>query len=90
MKHFRISCRQLIVLALNKDMRYVFVLIIRFYQSFISTLLPFNHCRFYPTCSDYCLEAIETHGAISGFWLAIKRILKCHPYSKSNGYDPVP
>ncbi|MCX6123061.1 MAG: membrane protein insertion efficiency factor YidD [Ignavibacteriales bacterium] len=71
-------------------MKQAFILIIRLYQRFISGLLPFNHCRFYPSCSNYSLEAIETHGFMSGFWLTIKRISKCHPFSTSNGYDPVP
>ncbi|WP_153730922.1 membrane protein insertion efficiency factor YidD [Sporosarcina obsidiansis] len=62
--------------------------LIRFYQKFISPLSP-PSCRFYPTCSHYGVEAIETHGAIKGSWLAVKRILKCHPFHKG-GYDPVP
>jgi uncharacterized protein len=53
-------------------------------------VLPFNHCRFYPSCSEYSLEAIEAHGVLSGFWLTIRRIFKCHPFSTSGGYDPVP
>lgn len=71
-------------------MKYVFILLIQLYQHFISALLPFNYCRFYPSCSNYSLEAIETHGSMNGIWLTIKRILKCHPLSKSSGYDPVP
>jgi len=71
-------------------MKHVFILLIQLYQHFISALLPFNHCRFYPSCSNYSLEAIETHGTINGIWLTVKRILKCHPLSKSSGYDPVP
>ncbi|WP_153721741.1 MULTISPECIES: membrane protein insertion efficiency factor YidD [Sporosarcina] len=66
----------------------IFVSIIRFYQRFISPLTP-PSCRFYPTCSHYGVEAIETHGAIKGSWLAVKRILKCHPFHEG-GFDPVP
>jgi len=50
--------------------------------------LPFN-CRYQPTCSAYALEALETHGAIKGSMLAVKRIARCHPFG-GDGYDPVP
>ena len=62
--------------------------IIKFYQKAISPLTP-PSCRFHPTCSNYGLEAIETHGALKGSWLAIRRISKCHPFHEG-GYDPVP
>jgi len=68
--------------------RKVLIFPIRVYQRVLSPLLP-NRCRFYPTCSHYAVEAIEKHGAIRGLWLAIKRILKCHPLHPG-GYDPVP
>ena len=67
--------------------RKVLIFLIRVYQRVLSPLLP-NRCRFYPTCSHYAVEAIEKHGAW-GLWLAIKRILKCHPLHPG-GYDPVP
>ena len=60
---------------------------IRVYQAVISPLLP-KRCRFYPTCSSYAIQAIEKHG-LRGLWLALKRILKCHPLHPG-GYDPVP
>ncbi|WP_015296015.1 membrane protein insertion efficiency factor YidD [Tepidanaerobacter acetatoxydans] len=60
---------------------------ILFYKKFISPLKP-RCCRFYPTCSDYALLAIEKYGVISGGFKAIKRILKCHPFNPG-GYDPV-
>lgn len=66
----------------------LFILIIRFYQKEISPLKG-PTCRFYPTCSAYAIEAIKKYGAIKGGFLAIKRILRCHPFSKG-GYDPVP
>ena len=62
--------------------------IIKLYQKAISPLTP-PSCRFHPTCSNYGLEAIETHGALKGSWLAIRRISKCHPFHEG-GYDPVP
>ena len=61
---------------------------IRFYQKCISPMLGKN-CCFYPTCSAYMYTAIEVHGALKGFWLGIKRLLRCHPFSRG-GYDPVP
>jgi uncharacterized protein len=66
----------------------IFIGGIRFYQKFISPLSP-PSCRFYPTCSQYGLEAIHRFGAIKGGYLAIRRILKCHPFH-SGGIDPVP
>ena len=62
--------------------------LIRGYKRFISPLLGDN-CRFYPTCSAYALEAIGKYGARKGGWLALKRILRCHPFN-DGGYDPVP
>ncbi|MFA6032656.1 MAG: membrane protein insertion efficiency factor YidD [Myxococcota bacterium] len=62
--------------------------LIRFYQLFISPLKP-PSCRFSPTCSQYALESIETHGALRGAMLSVRRVLRCHPFSRG-GYDPVP
>lgn len=61
---------------------------IRGYQRFISPLLG-PHCRFYPSCSAYALEAVRVHGAIRGSWLAARRLSRCHPFH-SGGLDPVP
>jgi len=60
---------------------------IKVYQRIVSPILP-KRCRFYPTCSQYAVEAIEKHG-LKGVWLAVKRISKCHPLHPG-GYDPVP
>jgi len=62
--------------------------IVRFYRYFISPLLGQN-CRYQPTCSAYALDAIRLHGGLKGGWLAIKRVMRCHPWGGS-GYDPVP
>ncbi|RST57149.1 membrane protein insertion efficiency factor YidD [Siminovitchia terrae] len=69
-------------------MKQLFILIIRFYQKFISPLKP-PTCRFYPTCSNYGLEAIRRFGAVRGGWLTFKRIIKCHPFHPG-GIDHVP
>lgn len=66
----------------------VLIMPIRFYQKFISPFTP-PVCRFTPTCSQYAVEAIRKHGPIKGLYLAIRRILRCHPWGGS-GYDPVP
>lgn len=68
--------------------RFFLVRLVRFYQRFISPLKP-PTCRFYPTCSHYAVEALERHGAFWGSYLAVKRILKCHPLHPG-GLDPVP
>ncbi len=69
-------------------MKQCFLKLIRGYQRFISPLFP-ARCRFYPTCSSYAYTAIERFGVIRGGWLALRRILKCHPFHPG-GYDPVP
>jgi len=69
-------------------MKYLLKLVVYFYRYIISPLLP-NRCIYYPTCSTYALEALETHGALKGSILAIKRIFSCNPLAKG-GYDPVP
>lgn len=63
------------------------ILLIKGYQKIISPLLGKN-CRFYPTCSQYAITAIEKHGVFKGGFLAIKRILKCNPFHPG-GYDPI-
>jgi putative membrane protein insertion efficiency factor len=73
---------------LSKIIIYPFLLLIRFYQIAISPFTP-SACRFEPTCSHYAIDALKTHGLFYGIFLAIKRILSCHPWGKT-GYDPVP
>jgi putative membrane protein insertion efficiency factor len=52
-------------------------------------MAPGGGCRFYPTCSEYAIEAVKTHGPLTGTWLAVKRLSKCHPWGP-HGFDPVP
>ncbi|MBU0680876.1 MAG: membrane protein insertion efficiency factor YidD [Proteobacteria bacterium] len=68
-------------------MKKVFVGIIRFYQVAISPLFP-PTCRFIPTCSQYAVQAIDQYGAFRGGFVALRRIVRCHPFCKG-GYDPV-
>jgi putative membrane protein insertion efficiency factor len=66
----------------------IIISVIKFYQSAISPLLG-PRCCFYPTCSQYAIEAISMHGMIKGCWLSLKRISRCHPLAVT-GHDPVP
>ena len=61
---------------------------ISLYRRLLSPLLP-PACRFFPTCSEYASQAISLHGLRRGGWLALKRLLRCHPFSRG-GFDPVP
>lgn len=67
----------------------IFILPIRFYQITISPLLGSN-CRYQPTCSHYMIGAIEEWGIFKGTWLGLKRIGRCHPWSKRDMHDPIP
>ncbi|AMW27403.1 MULTISPECIES: membrane protein insertion efficiency factor YidD [Arthrospira] len=69
-------------------MKRILIGLIRGYKSLISPVLP-PACRFYPTCSEYAMEAIDRFGIFRGGWMAIARILRCHPLHPG-GYDPVP
>ncbi|HIZ15429.1 MAG TPA: membrane protein insertion efficiency factor YidD [Candidatus Tidjanibacter faecipullorum] len=64
------------------------VVLVKFYQNCISPFTP-PSCRYTPTCSEYALQALRKYGPFKGGWLALKRILRCHPWG-GHGYDPVP
>tara|TARA_B110000459_G_C16177866_1_gene302382 strand:- start:42 stop:254 length:213 start_codon:yes stop_codon:yes gene_type:complete len=64
-----------------------FIKLVKSYQYLISPLMG-PSCRFTPTCSEYSIQAIDKYGPIKGTWLSIKRVSRCHPWSK-NGYDPL-
>lgn len=70
------------------ELKTIFLLIIRFYQKVVSPLKP-PTCRFSPTCSHYAFQAISKYGAVKGGYLALVRILKCHPFHPG-GFDRVP
>ena len=70
-------------------MKKALLLLIRFYQRNISPAFP-ARCRFRPTCSAYALEAIQKYGAFKGTYLALRRLLRCHPFYKGDFFDPVP
>ena len=73
---------------MKKVIIFPFLAIIKFYQNFVSPLLP-STCRYTPTCSEYAKQSLVKHGLIKGSFLSIKRIIKCNPWG-GNGYDPVP
>lgn len=68
-------------------MAFIYLFIVRLYQSIISPLFP-PVCRFYPTCSSYSIEAVKRRGFLVGIAMTIKRLIRCHPFC-SGGYDPV-
>lgn len=69
-------------------MKQILIALVKFYRVAVSPYRP-ACCRFYPTCSQYALEAIDKYGALKGGYLALRRILRCNPFHKG-GYDPVP
>jgi len=68
-------------------MRQGVILLLRFYKKCISPMLP-SACRYYPTCSEYMLNAVQKYGVLRGVWLGIGRLLRCHPFHEG-GFDPV-
>jgi putative membrane protein insertion efficiency factor len=80
--------RHPVSLLVRKGLTLVLRVLIKTYQYTISPLIP-DSCRFYPTCSRYSLEALDTHGVIKGLILSAWRIMRCNPWG-GHGYDPVP
>jgi len=68
--------------------KYLILIPVRIYQLLISPLLP-PACRYFPSCSNYMVQAVQKHGALKGLWLGTKRLLRCAPWG-GHGYDPVP
>ena len=75
--------------AFSKGLNFLLIGLVKFYKKFLSPMKGRACCRYIPTCSQYALEALQKYGPFKGSFLAIKRILKCNPFSKG-GYDPVP
>ena len=69
-------------------MKYLLIGLVRFYQYAISPFLG-RRCRYFPSCSEYAVEAVQKYGAAKGGWLGLKRVCRCHPWHPG-GYDPVP
>ena len=76
-----------ILKEINRYISKLLIYLVRFYQKFISPLKG-PTCRFYPTCSQYSIEAIKKYGALKGIYLTMRRLLKCHPFH-TGGYDPL-
>jgi uncharacterized protein len=68
-------------------MQRILIFVLRGYKILISPLLP-SACRFYPSCSEYMMDAVAKHGAARGIWMGLKRLGRCHPFHEG-GYDPV-
>ncbi len=72
-----------------KIITYLLIGIIKLYKLFISPLLPANSCKFFPTCSSYCIDALKTYGLIKGIAKSISRIVRCNPWFNTGGYEPI-
>ncbi|MCX7126159.1 MAG: membrane protein insertion efficiency factor YidD [Gammaproteobacteria bacterium] len=80
--------RRKIIFTVNYALRWLFLKLIRGYQVCVSPFLG-NHCRFYPSCSHYAVDAITSHHTFKALYLIGRRLLRCHPFHKG-GIDPVP
>ncbi len=73
----------------DDKMKKIVILLVKSYQILLSPLLGSYKCKFNPSCSNYMIEAIQKKGLIKGLFLGICRLLRCHPFSKKSGFDPV-
>jgi len=76
------------VLGRGDPVKYLLIGLLKVYRFAISPLYG-DVCRYYPSCSAYALESVQVHGSIRGSWLAVRRLLRCHPWARG-GLDPVP
>lgn len=74
---------------LTKILKNFFISLIKIYQIILARMLYPNRCRFHPSCSNYAIEAIQKKGLITGIVMTIWRLLRCNPFNKNCGYDPV-
>lgn len=72
-----------------KAMSFLLIALVQAYRWLVSPILP-PSCRFWPSCSEYALEAIRLHGPVTGGWLAARRLVRCQPWGGLGGHDPVP
>lgn len=76
--------------ALERGLAWPLIVLVKLYQLTLSPVLG-RQCRFHPTCSWYALEALRTHGGLRGGWLTLRRLARCHPFTRVDvPYDPVP
>ncbi len=85
---FLVKWSKKVISFLKKVLSLFLIGIIKFYQLFVSPVLP-SSCRFYPTCSNYSIQAIKRFGPVKGGYLSVRRVLRCNPWNPG-GYDPVP
>ena len=82
------AAARLLIRSSGPPVKYLLILLARGWQLGPSRVLP-PTCRYQPSCSEYAIQALEKHGAIKGGWIAVRRLLRCHPWG-GHGYDPVP
>lgn len=85
---FIIKAVSSVLIWVGAGLSMILIIPVKIYQWIISPLLP-GSCRYVPTCSEYAIEALRTHGPVKGLLLGTKRIFSCHPWG-GHGYDPVP